>query len=139
MADSMAPVIAWTLLWRNSMGNIRLCQRVTNIHSHTALLVEPHIGHCFLVERPAARIDHKRDHDEVNDSANLAVHVRSLSGSVSKRKNRDRFLMGMLVMYSGKMRMRVKGFGYESARLDGESDAGCCVRHHPYISNPDNS
>ena len=76
MADSMAPVIAWGFVQISL--NIRPCWGVIATDRHTALLVKPHIGHGFFIERPAARVDHERDHEEVNGSANQAVHVRRL-------------------------------------------------------------
>lgn len=84
MDGGMAPMIACALQGAG-LDIIGFSRRVADIHRHAALLAKPHVGHSFLVERPAARIDHERDHKKVNGTTNQAVHVRSLSGAAMKR------------------------------------------------------
>ena len=50
------------------------------VHSQATLLAEPHVGYGIFIKRPATRVDHERDHEQVNDPMNQSIHVLSLKG-----------------------------------------------------------
>jgi len=45
------------------------------VHSLAILLAEPYVSYSLLVKRPAASVDHERDHEKVNGLANQFVHI----------------------------------------------------------------
>jgi hypothetical protein len=83
MTNGMAPVVAWTL-GRINFAYIGFCKRRITTGSHALLLAEPHVSHSFCVERPAANVDHERDHEQVNDPTNQSIHVLFSKGILSK-------------------------------------------------------
>src|SRR3989338_10551180 len=83
MANGMAPVVAWAL-GRISFACIGFCKRLIATRSHALLLAEPHVSHSFFVERPAAKVDHERNHEQVNGSTNQSIHVLFSNGILSR-------------------------------------------------------
>lgn len=102
ITHGMAPVVAWNLD-RISFACIGLCKRLVTTGSHALLLVEPHISHSFRVERPAANVDHERDHEQVDDPACQGIHVLFSRGILSGRAAREaaRLPSGRCAGFSG--------------------------------------
>lgn len=74
MPDGMAPVITWGFRGNTCFYSLEVRLRVVIIYNQTTLLVKPHVSYGFLVKRPAARIDHERDHEKIYGSTNHSAH-----------------------------------------------------------------
>ena len=49
------------------------------ICNQATLLIEPDIGNRFFIERPASRIAHEREHQEVNGQTKSFFHGRNVN------------------------------------------------------------